>query len=192
MSTFKSIIKACKGLLVNNGPFFFGGSAVPVWIMPVNTIHQLFPEPKAGMFDVVIFDEASQVDARGLNIAYIGKKLLIVGDDKQVSPTSFTNENEVTDLITRYISEVPNSHHFSNTSSLFDIAKIKMTEMITLTEHFRSVEEIIGFSNALSYEGTLKILRDQLPKYRLDPILETVFVKNGFEETNAKVNKREA
>ena len=116
----------------------------------------------------------------------------MVGDDEQVSPTTFTTQSKVTDLITRYISDVPNSHHFSKTSSLFDIAKIKMTDMITLTEHFRSVEEIIGFSNALSYDGKLKILRDQLPKHRLDPVLEAVFVENGFEETNGKVNKPEA
>lgn len=169
-----------------------GKNAVPVWIMPINTIHELFPNPKAGMFDIVIFDEASQVDTRGLNIAYIGEKLLVVGDDEQVSPTTFTTQSKVTDLITRYISDVPNSHHFSNTSSLFDIAKIKMTDIITLTEHFRSVEEIIGFSNSLSYNGNLKILRDQLPKYKLDPILESVFVENGFEETNAQINKPEA
>lgn len=169
-----------------------GKDAVPVWIMPINTIHQLFPSPKSGMFDVVIFDEASQVDARGLNIAYIGKKLLVVGDDEQVSPTSFTTQSKVTDLITRYISDVPNSHHFSNTSSLFDISKIKMTDIITLTEHFRSVEEIIGFSNSLSYGGKLKVLRDQLPEYRLDPVLEPIFVDNGFEETNAQINKPEA
>ncbi|MDD3995147.1 MAG: AAA domain-containing protein [Bacilli bacterium] len=169
-----------------------GKGAVPVWIMPINTIHQLFPNPTAGMFDVVIFDEASQVDARGLNVAYIGKKLLVVGDDEQVSPTSFTTQSKVTDLITRYICDVPNSCHFSNTSSLFDIAKIKMTDIITLTEHFRSVEEIIGFSNLLSYDGKLKVLRDQLPKYKLNPILETVFVENGFEDTNMKINKPEA
>jgi len=169
-----------------------GKNAVPVWVMPINTIHELFPNPTSGMFDIVIFDEASQVDTRGLNIAYIGEKLLVVGDDEQVSPTTFTTQSKVTDLITRYISDVPNSHHFSNTSSLFDIAKIKMTDIITLTEHFRSVEEIIGFSNSLSYNGKLKILRDQLPKYRLDPILESVFVKNGFEETNAQINKPEA
>ncbi len=169
-----------------------GKDAVPVWIMPINTIHQLFPNPESGMFDIVIFDEASQVDTRGLNIAYIGEKLLVVGDDEQVSPTSFTTQSKVTDLITRYISDVPNSHHFSNTSSLFDISKIKMTDIITLTEHFRSIEEIIGFSNALSYNGKLKVLRDQLPEYRLDPVLEPIFVDNGFEETNAQVNKPEA
>lgn len=169
-----------------------GKEAVPVWIMPMNTVPQLFPSPKAGMFDVVIFDEASQVDVRGLNVAYIGKKLLVVGDDEQVSPTSFTKQTKVTDLVTRYISDVPNSHQFSNTSSLFDVAKIKMTDGITLTEHFRSIEEIIGFSNKLSYNGNLKILRDQLPKDRLDPVLEAVYVKEGYEETNVGVNKKEA
>lgn len=169
-----------------------GANAVPVWIMPVNTVHQLFPDPKAGMFDVVIFDEASQVDIRGLNIAYIGKKLLVVGDDEQVTPPTFVKQNQVVDLIARYIPDIPNSQNFTTASSLFSITKIKMTEMITLTEHFRSIEEIIGFSNSLSYKGSLKILRDQLPKYRLEPVLETVFVENGFEETNGKINKPEA
>lgn len=169
-----------------------GKGAVPVWIMPIDMIHRLFPEPTAEMFDVVIFDEASQVDARGLNIAYIGKKLLVVGDDEQVSPTSFVDQSKVTDLIARHISDIPNGHHFSSTSSLFDIAKIKMTDVITLTEHFRSIEEIIGFSNRLCYDGKLKVLRDQLPVDRLDPVLEPIFVEGGYEETNQKVNRIEA
>lgn len=169
-----------------------GKGAVPVWIMPMNMIHQLFPNPKAGMFDVVIFDEASQVDTRGLNIAYLGKKLLVVGDDEQVSPTSFTVQTTVTDLIARHMSDIPNSVHFSTTSSLFDIAKIKMTDIVTLTEHFRCIEELIGFSNKLSYNGQLKVLRDQLPKDRLDPVLEPIFIDNGYEETNGQVNKAEA
>jgi|AntRauTorckE6833_2_1112554.scaffolds.fasta_scaffold01617_10 very-short-patch-repair endonuclease len=183
---------AAKHLNDAKNALMIGKDAVPVWIMPINAIHQLFPDPKAGMFDVVIFDEASQVDARGLNIAYLGKKLLIVGDDEQVSPTSFTNFAKVTDLITRYISGVPNCNQFSTKSSLFDIAKIKMTETVTLTEHFRSIEEIIGFSNKLSYDGSLKILRDQLPKDRLDPVLEAVYVDAGYTQTNVQVNQAEA
>jgi very-short-patch-repair endonuclease len=90
------------------------------------------------------------------------------------------------------MSEIPNSVHFSTTSSLFDIAKIKMTDMVTLTEHFRCIEELIGFSNKLSYKSKLKILRDQLPKDRLDPVLEPIFVDCGFEETNGQMNKAEA
>lgn len=169
-----------------------GKSAVPVWIMPTNMVHQLFPNPKVGMFDVVIFDEASQVDVRGLNIAYLGKKLLVVGDNEQVSPTVFTKESNVVDLIARHMSDIPNSVYFSNRSSLFDIAKIKMSNVVTLTEHFRCIEELIGFSNTLSYKGSLKILRDQLPKDRLDPVLEAVFVEDGYEETNGQINKPEA
>lgn len=169
-----------------------GQSAVPVWIMPINTVHRLFPDPKAGMFDVVIFDEASQLDVRGLSIAYIGKKILVVGDDEQVSPTSFVTQSQITDLITRYISEVPNSHHFTSTSSLFDVAKIKLTDVIGLTEHFRSIKELIGFSNQLAYSRRLKILRDQLPQHRLDPVLEPVYVAKGYEETNQKTNLAEA
>jgi very-short-patch-repair endonuclease len=169
-----------------------GKEAVPVWIMPINTVHQLFPDPKAGMFDVVIFDEASQVGPNGLSIAYIGKKLLIVGDNEQVSwKPSFIDKSRLRDLVVRFLHNVPNANAFSMTS-LFSAAKIKMTDVIGLTEHFRSVEEIIGFSNSLSYNGDLKILRDQLPKYKLDPILESVFVENGFEETNAQINKPEA
>ena len=167
-------------------------SAVPVWIMPINMVSELFAEPKSSMFDIVIFDEASQIDARGLNVAYIGKKLLVVGDDEQVSPTSFTNQQKVNDLINLHISDIPNKQHFSSTSSLFDIAKIKMTDAITLTEHFRSISEIIGFSNSLSYDGKLNILRDQLPTYRLEPVLEPIYVKDGYEETNGQINQPEA
>src|SRR3989338_6413520 len=169
-----------------------GKNAVPVWIMPLSAVHRLFPNPKAGMFDVVIFDEASQIDILGLNIAYIGKKILVVGDDEQVSPSSFVNQEQVNDLITRYISHIPNSHQFTATSSLFALAKIKLTDLIGLTEHFRSIKEIIGFSNRLSYSGRLKVLRDQMPKYKLNPVLEGVHVAGGYEETNAQVNKAEA
>ncbi|HSW71180.1 MAG TPA: hypothetical protein VLH77_04295, partial [Gammaproteobacteria bacterium] len=52
-------------------------SAVPVWIMPMTRAAQMFSNPKAGMFDVVIFDEASQCDIRGLTLSYLGKKLLV-------------------------------------------------------------------------------------------------------------------
>ena len=53
-------------------------NAVPVWIMPLHRAAQMFSNPKAGMFDVVIFDEASQCDIRGLMIAHLGKKLLLL------------------------------------------------------------------------------------------------------------------
>ena len=41
-----------------------------------------------GHFDVVIVDEASQSDISSLPVILRGQKIVIVGDDKQVSPSS--------------------------------------------------------------------------------------------------------
>jgi len=166
--------------------------AVPIWIMPLGKVLHMFSEPKAGMFDVVIFDESSQVDVRGLNIAYLGKKILVVGDPEQISPTSFINQEDVISLITKHLSNIRFSEQFSVTSSLFDIAEVKMTERVMLLEHFRSVEEIIGFSNRLSYDGRLKILRYPHPKWQLKPPLEVIHVEDGFMNVNNQVNEPEA
>lgn len=60
-------------------------SAVPCWIMPINRAIESL-NPKENQFDIVIIDEASQSDVSSLAVLYMGKKLIIVGDDKQVSP----------------------------------------------------------------------------------------------------------
>ncbi len=165
--------------------------AVPIWIMPLGKVLSMFAEPKSGMFDVVIFDESSQADVRGINIAYLGKKLLVVGDPEQISPTSFVKQDDVVGLIGKHLANIPHSEHFSITSSFFDIAEVKMSDRVRLREHFRSVEEIIGFSNKLSY-GDLIPLRYPQPKWQLKPVLEAVHIKNGFLNLNNQVNEPEA
>ena len=168
-------------------------NAVPVWIMPLHRAAQMFAEPKAGMFDVVIFDEASQCDIRGLTIGYLGKKLLVVGDPEQISPAGiFQDQEKVFELISRFLFDIPFKDTFSITSSLFDLAKIRLSNIIQLNEHFRCVPEIIAFSNHYVYEGKLKILRYPQPKGLLAPALIPVFVENGYQNTNNKVNIPEA
>lgn len=166
--------------------------AVPIWIMPLGKVLQMFSEPKSGMFDVVIFDESSQADVRAVNIAYLGKKLLVVGDPEQISPTPWINQDEVIGLIGKHLANIPYPEHFSVTSSFFQIAELKMKNCIMLEEHFRSVEEIINFSNKLSYEGKLKTLRYPQPKWQLKPVLEAVHIKDGFLNLNNQVNEPEA
>jgi superfamily I DNA and/or RNA helicase len=168
-------------------------SAVPVWIMPLHRAAQMFAEPKAGMFDVVIFDEASQCDIKGLTIGYLGKKLLVVGDPEQISPAGiFQDQEKVFELISRFLFDIPFKDTFSITSSLFDLAKIRLSNIIQLNEHFRCVPEIIAFSNRYVYEGKLKILRYPQPKGLLAPALVPVFVENGYQNKNNKVNVPEA
>jgi hypothetical protein len=168
-------------------------SAVPVWIMPMVRAVQMFSDPVAGMFDVVIFDEASQCDIRGLTISYLGKKLLVVGDPDQISPAGiFQDQEKSFDLTSRYLFDIPHKGNFSITSSLFDLAKVRIPTMIQLNEHFRCVPEIIAFSNHYIYESKLKPLRYPHPKGLLKPSLLPVYIENGYQNTNNKVNEPEA
>lgn len=167
--------------------------AVPVWIMPLSRVVQMFPNPKAGMFDVVIFDEASQCDIKGITVGYLGKKLLVVGDPDQISPAGmFQNMEKVFDLVTRYLSDIPEKGSFATTSSLFDIAHIRLPNSVMLLEHFRCVPEIIAFSKHYIYENKIKPLRYPQPKGLLTPALVPVFIENGYQNKNNKVNIPEA
>ena len=168
-------------------------NAVPVWIMPLHRAAQMFSDPVAGMFDIVIFDEASQCDIRGLTIGYLGKKLLVVGDPDQISPAGiFQDVEKIFELISRFLYDIPHKGNFSTTSSLFDLAKIRIPNMIQLNEHFRCVPEIIAFSNHYIYDSKLKPLRYPNPKGLLKPALVPILVEGGYQNTNNKVNEPEA
>lgn len=184
---------ANKWLSAAQGSLKEAKNAVPVWIMPLHRVAQMFSEPKAGMFDVVIFDEASQCDIRGLTVGYLGKKLLVVGDPDQISPAGiFQDQERIFELISRFLYDIPHKDNFSITSSLFDLAKMRIPNMIQLNEHFRCVPEIIAFSNHHVYDGKLKPLRYPHPKGLLKPALVPVLIENGYQNTNNKVNEPEA
>ena len=53
--------------------------------MPINKALESL-DPKHNKFDVVIIDEASQSDVSALAIMYLANRIIIVGDDEQVSP----------------------------------------------------------------------------------------------------------
>lgn len=77
--------------------------AVPCWIMPHYKVSESLP-PQLGVFDLVIIDEASQSDFTALPALLRAKKVLIVGDDKQVSPEGVGLEEEkVRNLMTRFL-----------------------------------------------------------------------------------------
>ena len=60
-------------------------TAIPVWIMPLNRVVESF-NPRNNKFDVLIIDEASQANILSLAVLYLAKKVIVVGDDEQVSP----------------------------------------------------------------------------------------------------------
>src|SRR5699024_10856164 len=59
--------------------------ALPCWIMPHHRVSESLP-PELGIFDLVIVDEASQSTLAALPALFRARQILVVGDDKQVSP----------------------------------------------------------------------------------------------------------
>lgn len=146
-------------------------NAVPVWIMTLaHAVDSLdFQGPR---FDVVIVDEASQCDLLGMLLLGIAKEAIVVGDDKQVSPSAVGEVLAYTQkLIDEHLRELPTPDLFTGKLSLYDIANQSFRQQVRLTEHFRSAEDIIAFSNHLSYGGTIRPLRDTSTIRRLPHVL---------------------
>lgn len=168
--------------------------AVPAWVMPLHRVWDtVTAEP--GIFDVIIVDEASQCGLEALPLLYLGKKLVIVGDDKQISPEVVGVERETVQHITeQYLHDFVLKSTFDIESSLFDHAKVRYAKTrITLREHFRCMPEIIRFSNDLCYSDTPLIPLRQFGADRLPP-LEHVYVSGGYREGegNRVINPPEA
>jgi very-short-patch-repair endonuclease len=160
-------------------------SAIPAWIMPIYRVAQTV-SPRAELFDVVVVDEASQAGPEALFLTYLAKKMVVVGDDKQISPETFIDQDKVGHLQKMHLEDFPNSNIFGVEFSLFDIAKIFYTGLIRLTEHFRCMPEIIQFSNNLCYTDTPLVPLRQHGMERLEP-LQVVEVSDGYERGERNV-----
>jgi very-short-patch-repair endonuclease len=147
--------------------------AIPVWIMPRYLVAEMI-DPTPGRYDLVIVDEASQLGIESLFLFYVSKKMVVVGDDQQISPYGVGISDEaIADLQHHYLEGVPHRHALSAQSSLYANAKIRFGQNIVLREHFRCMPEIIQFSNDLCYasNGTpLDPLR-AYPANRLRPLV---------------------
>lgn len=163
--------------------------AVPAWIMPIGKALETL-NPRTNKFDIIIIDEASQSDISSLAILYMGKKLVIVGDDKQVSPMAVgVQVDKMNVLKEMYIAgKIPNAHLYDAKTSIYDIAATTFQPLM-LHEHFRCVPEIIGFSNWLSYDFKIKPLRD-CSNNMLLPAVVNYRVADG--ERIGKTNPKEA
>jgi len=160
----------------------YGG--IPCWIMPLWRISETLPSD-FDLFDLVIIDEASQSDIKSITAIMRAKKVLIVGDDKQVSPSVIgIKEDTLQQIKHNYLREQPNASQLLPGSSIYDLARVIFpSQHIMLTEHFRCVEPIIRFSMNF-YTEELVPLRIPKSSERLDPPLIDVYVQGGTREKN--------
>ncbi|MBZ9708628.1 DUF3320 domain-containing protein [Mesorhizobium sp. ESP7-2] len=119
----------------------------PCMLMSPLSIAQYLP-PNQALFDVVIFDEASQIttwDAVGA-IAR-ARQTIIVGDPKQLPPTNFFGRNEDEEEV---------ADHEKDLESILDEARASGIAVRDLRWHYRSrSESLIAFSNYHYYSNRL-------------------------------------
>ena len=171
-------------------------SAIPAWIMPTYRVAEtLTATPES--FDVVIVDEASQSGIDAMFLFWLGKKLVIVGDDNQISPSTIgVRAEDVSALQGTHLGGFGLRDLLGVDSSLFDQAVVRFaTSEVWLTEHFRCMPEIIEFSNRLLYapqNRRLEPLR-QFGSDRLPPLVRR-WVPGGEREggSGRVVNRAEA
>lgn len=145
----------------------------PIWLMNPDTASQLFPL-RSGMFDVIIFDEASQIPIENsLPTLYRAKRAVISGDEKQMPPTyvfmkrfdddeEYASDDEYDDEIISeterdILQDTWNRREIKDCSNLLALGKTVLPRSM-LQIHYRSkYRELIAFSNAAFYSNDLSV-----------------------------------
>ncbi|MFK8007520.1 MAG: AAA domain-containing protein [Saprospiraceae bacterium] len=165
----KWLVKAFKARTGNRKETIFSEiifskilKALPIWVANSTDINSVLPLQKE-LFDVVIIDEATQCDiASSLPILQRGKSAVIVGDPKQLRHMSFLSNAKQNQLIEQFqVGNRPAEQLDYRNNSLLDMVSdsIKSQKQVHfLNEHFRSMPDIIQFSNTHFYDGKLDVM----------------------------------
>lgn len=125
----------------------------PCWLLSPETVSEIMPLIN-GLFDLIIFDEASQLFIENaIPTIYRSKTIVVAGDDKQLRPSSTFKVRLDEDVDTDDIETAAALEE----ESLLDLAKISY-DYVHLNVHYRSLfEELINFSNYAFYNGRLEV-----------------------------------
>lgn len=124
----------------------------PCWLLNPETVARIFPL-QAGLFDLVIFDEASQcLLEEALPALFRAKRLVVCGDEKQLPPTQFFSTQQAAPL---GVELSPAAQALWQADDLLQALSGKLPEA-WLQVHYRSQHPaLIEFSNRAFYHGLL-------------------------------------
>ena len=150
----------------------------PCWLLSPENVSSILPLRK-NMFDLVLFDEASQVFIENTVPSIIrGKNVVVAGDAKQLRPTTtfmrryMGGSDEDTDLTLQAALEV---------ESLLDLA-VSRFDSANITYHYRSRSRgLIDFSNKAFYDDMLRISPD-VTKSLKNKAIERIMVKGRWQD----------
>ena len=161
----------------------------PVFLMsPLSVSTYLASE--LNMFDCVIFDEASQIFAcDAFGSIYRAKQCIVIGDTKQMPPTSFFQAS--TDSFGQKTDEEEVEEEEYDMESILDKASYTF-ETSALKWHYRSrSEELIVFSNKSFYDSNL-ITIPQSKAHKEGFGIDYYYVEDGLYDAQTRTNPIEA
>ena len=139
--------KSIRALLAETGELV--QRVKPCFLMSPLSV-STFLAPHSVHFDVVIFDEASQIFPQdAIGAIYRAQQLIIVGDSKQMPPSNFFNASIETEDSDEETGDV------TDFESILDLCSASMPQL-RLRWHYRSrYEQLIAFSNKNFYDNDL-------------------------------------
>jgi len=128
-------------------------AAFPCWAMSPLIVSRMLPSKQ--LFDLVIFDEASQVEPHDAVTSIMrGRQLVVAGDSKQLPPTSFFRR--LSGDPTQDDEEDESGDQLTDYESILDRVRSLIPDRYTLRWHYRSRDErLIAFSNVEIYNSEL-------------------------------------
>jgi len=152
----------------------------PCMLMSPISVAQ-YLDPKYPLFDLVVFDEASQLPtSESVGAIARGNDLIVVGDPNQMPPTSFFSSNQIDE----------DNYEKEDLESVLDDCLALSMPQEHLLWHYRSKHEsLIAFSNRKYYDNKLFTFpspNDMVSKVRL------IDVEGFYDRGKTKQNKAEA
>jgi hypothetical protein len=151
---------------------------IPCWMTSPESVSAIFPMEK--MFDLVIFDEASQCfTERGIPAMYRGKQVVVAGDAQQLSPFDLYK--------VRWDDDPDEDIPELGVDSLLDLTGQYLMQ-VQLRGHYRSKSiDLIDFSNQHFYGGNLSVLPDRTLLNRKDPAINFQLVEGIWENNRNEI-----
>lgn len=167
----------------------------PIFLLTPEALSKYVPLNK-DIFDVIIFDEASQLlIEKTIPGIYRAKNMIVVGDNKQLQPAQFFKvQNDVKDEIDIFFEDKSGINDFSSDAieekSLLNVAQTRYNS-VRLLFHYRSkFLELINFSNNVFYHGELKLAPNTHRKNE-NKAIKRYLVRDGIFENGTNIREAE-
>ncbi len=139
--------------------------AFPIWLCKLSDLYRILPQDKE-LFDLVIIDEASQCDmATSMAALQRAKRVVVCGDPNQLRHMSFLSKPKMIQQLEKcgLNEDMLGDLNFREMSFLDLVSReLESQEQVSfLEEHYRSVPEIIRFSNQEFYSNSLRIMNQR-------------------------------